>query len=600
VSATDRRWRTAAVGATVLVVRRRLAARRGELLVTAGAVLVAAALVGAVGVVSTVSRQDYARQRLEAAGSRATALRAEVGSAPQANVSASRREVRRLLASFEDVASQPIVADILGPIAPRDERGTRFVAFRGDPAGVRVAAGRAPRSCSVRLCEALALTGGSRPGRRLVAGRVHVRVVGVARIEGWARPAVSLLGNRSFAVPAGTRLHGLARDATSWSAMAARLDPDRARSVSPGTLARRVEVMVARVRAAGLNTRATGPAPLLRSLDRRGDVAQRRMLLISAQAAVLLLAFVAFVASGRTGDARRADDQLLLLRAGRAQRLTVRMLEAAAPALAGTGLALGGTVAVGAVVAARRGLSASEMIGDAAGPATLAILAGLAVLAVVVVLGAEEGRQRAPGAIAPWEVAAAVALAALVWQTVSTGGLSADDVAAQSSPSPLLLLSPALAGLAGAAVLLRALPAILRAAERAGRGAGLGVRLALLGAARDRRRAAAAGVFVALTVGGAFFLLAYRATLAGQTGDAAGLRAAARWRGGGGAPAPPHAGDQPGAPQRDPTGASSPGGGRGRRPCGPTQPAAHGPGRAACRAGRTQRVARRLLVVVAR
>jgi hypothetical protein len=110
-----------------------------------------------------------------------------------------------------------------------------------------------------------------------------------------------------------------------WRTTAALLDRTRVRAAHLDRLAGRIEAAVARIRRAGPNSHASGPAPLLRRLDERGSVAQRRMLLISAQAAVLLLAFVAFAASGRALDARRGDDQLILLRAGRRQRAAVRL-----------------------------------------------------------------------------------------------------------------------------------------------------------------------------------------------------------------------------------------------------------------------------------
>jgi hypothetical protein len=516
--------------ATLLIVRRRVAARRAELGLSAAAVMVAAAIVGAVGVVSTISRQDYSRQRLEAAGPAATALHAEVGELAGEDPRPVRAAVERRLASFADVAGRPAVIDVLGPLAPRDEAGTRLVAFQRGPPAIRVIGGRAATRCSRTTCEALTLTGGARVGSVFRVGALRLRVVGVARVERWARPTSAGFGHRSFVLPAGTHLRGLDRDGTFRRTVAVRLDPERVRGVGLAGLAGRVDAMVARVQEAGLATRADGPVPLLRSLERTGRVAQRRMLLISAQAAILLLAFVAFVAAGRSAAARRGDDQLILLRAGRAQRLTVRVAEAAVPAVGGVASALAGTIVASVAVAHARDLDAGDMISAAVGLPTLGLMAALAVAAVVVVLAAERGRERATRTVAPWELGAAAALAALAWQTVSTGGLSADDVASERSPSPFLLLSPALAGLAGAAILLRALPVVLRAAERVGRGTNLGLRLALLGAARDRRRAAAAGVFVALTVGGAFFLLAYRTSLAEQTEDAAALRAGAPWR----------------------------------------------------------------------
>jgi hypothetical protein len=67
-------------------------------------------------------------------------------------------------------------------------------------------------------------------------------------------------------------------------------------------------------------------------------------------------------------------------------------------------------------------------------------------------------------------------------------------------------------------VLLRALPFALHAGERLSRRAPFGLRLALLGAARNPAQAAAATTFLAVALGAALFGLNYRATLDRQTG----------------------------------------------------------------------------------
>jgi hypothetical protein len=516
-------------GALRLVIVRRLRARRGGLALTGGAVGVAAALLGSVGIVTTIAREDYTSDHLRRAPPGSVALHAAVGPAQGSAPLRAAARVNAITGDLRDVAPAQLRLVITGPVAPADEQGTRLV--RVVAGAVGIVEGRAPRSCTLAGCEALALTGGAPVGQRLRLDALRVTVVGRARLAAWARPAHHLLGARSLVVPAAARLGPVAADAGVWRTTSALVDRSRVRAAHLGRLAGRLEAAVARIRRAGPNSHASGPAPLLRRLDERGRVAQRRMLLISAQAAVLLLAFVAFVASGRALDARRGDDQLILLRAGRRQRAAVRLAEAAVPVLGGVLAATALSLVAAVVVAHRRGLAAGGFVSTAMGAATIAALCAIAAAAIVVILAAERTpAPRSGWAPSRWELGAAVGLAALVWQTASTGGLSAADVAAERNPSPILLLSPALAALAGAAILLRLLPAFLRAAERAARGRGLPVRLALLGAARDARTAAAATVFVAVTLGGGIFALAYRSTLERQGDDAARFRAAATWR----------------------------------------------------------------------
>jgi hypothetical protein len=127
------------------------------------------------------------------------------------------------------------------------------------------------------------------------------------------------------------------------------------------------------------------------------------------------------------------------------------------------------------------------------------------------------------------ELAAAVALGLLVWQTASTGALDPARVASSGS-NPILVLLPALTFFTAAVILLRAVPPFLRLGERLGRRLPFTGRLALLTAARNPVQAAGVTIFLAVALGSALFSLGYRATLVRQAHDQADFAAGAAWR----------------------------------------------------------------------
>lgn len=128
------------------------------------------------------------------------------------------------------------------------------------------------------------------------------------------------------------------------------------------------------------------------------------------------------------------------------------------------------------------------------------------------------------------EIAALTALALIAWQTTATSALDPDAIARGEGGGPVLLLVPALGVFAAGVLLLRLLPLGFRVAERFARGAPFGIRLALLGAARNPVQASAATTFLAVALGSALFSFNYRATLEQQAVDAASFEAGGSWR----------------------------------------------------------------------
>src|SRR5207248_1119709 len=231
------------------------------------------------------------------------------------------------------------------------------------------------------------------------------------------------------------------------------------------------------------------------------------------------------VAAGRA-TTRRADERLRTLGASRAQRFLVRALEAGLLALAGATLACAGVLVAAEVVRRSRHLP-SSFVRDAVGLEGVATIVALCVAGAGVMLLASSSRLRSRRRAAGFELAAVVALAVLVWQAWETGALDPADIARRTTPSPVLLVLPALAFVAAAAVLLRLLPPIFRIGERVGRKLPFGARLALLDTARHPAQAAATVTFLTVALGSALFALDYRATLADQTRDAASFEAGA-------------------------------------------------------------------------
>jgi hypothetical protein len=274
---------------------------------------------------------------------------------------------------------------------------------------------------------------------------------------------------------------------------------------------------------------ATAPLPLLDELADRAEIARGRLLLVAGQGTALILAFAAFVAMARRGEARLLDEQLTTLGASRAQVLTTRALEAALPSAAGALAALGGLWAAAGVVAERRALPV-EFAGAALPLETMLAIGATVAAGTVLLVAAVTVREGSRLGLGALEIAALTALGVVVWQTFTTGGLDPGSIAAGERASPVLLLVPTLAFFAAGVLLLRLLPLALRLAERFARAGPFGLRLAFLTAARNSAQAAAATSFLAVALGSALFSLNYEATLEDQARDEARFTAGARWR----------------------------------------------------------------------
>jgi hypothetical protein len=488
----------------------------------------AAALIGWSSIVVARSQEQNVRLRLGALrpADRAITFQYFTG-AGQPDFRA--QAVTDALGAFRDVADAPHRIQIWRSLDPNSTLATRIVTTaRGDDVVLRD--GRLPGPCTSAVCEAVAVNGVLRLGDEIAfTPRTRVRIVGTGVIRPGIFNLGDELGDRAVVVPTmNARLRKLVQQAPSGVIVSAALRPDGVRAARLGALRERLRVTFQRLGRGDPLIRATAPIAAIDDLTERGTIARQRLLVLAGQAAALIVALVAFVAASRREEAARLDDQLLTLGGARWQPIAVRSVEAAAAGLAGLGLALVFLEAAARRIADRDGLPAS--FARAALPSQTLAAIVLAVAAACVVLVAAGSRERpARKGVGSLELAALAALAVVVWQALSTGALDPAQVQSGSA-GPLLVALPGLAFFVVGVVIVRLVPVLLRAAERAGRGAPFSVRLAFLTAARNGGQAGAATTFLGIALGAAIFSVGYRATLLRQGDDESRFTAGTTWR----------------------------------------------------------------------
>jgi hypothetical protein len=496
---------------SVLLAVRRVRARPLVVAAVGFALAGAGALVGWSSLRAQVAQERSARVRLAEVAPERRALHVVYHLVPdQADLTSDK--VDSFFLRFAPVTAGALHVRVFSPIAPGDERGVRLVVASTPKL---VEAGRLPRGCNGRRCEAFALAGGYRLGQRVALGGGRVAVV-VGR--GALRAPGVDVGRRALLVAgAGGPLRALLRDGGATVTASAALDPRAVHATGVRELHERLRRELVRLRRDAPLLEASGPLRLLDDIADRGEVARVRLLLVAGQVAALIVAFAAFAAVTRRRETELAAEQLSTLGASRAQVLVARLVEALVPALLAAIVTLAGLrVAAGSM--------------DVALPlATALTVGGLIAVAALLLFAAAGAPPRHRAGFGALEVAALTALGVLVWQTASSGALDPSQLVARDA-SPVLLLVPALAFFAAGVVFLRVLPFALRGAERIARAAPFGARLALLSAARRPTLAAAATTFLAVAVGSALFSLDYRETLVRQARDEARFAAGAPWR----------------------------------------------------------------------
>jgi hypothetical protein len=519
-----------ALGAPAAFAWRRLRARPLSVGALVLALAAAGALIGWSSIAAALAQDRNVELRLGELAPGYRAVHVAYNTLPfESDLRGERAELA--FRSFADSTGPVGSVRVWHSIETNKPAGIRVVVARDPVHDVVVTRGRLPAGCDANVCEVLALTERGRVGRRirLPEGRTGL-VVGRGSLRPGTLPSASLLGSHALLVRGVPRaLAPLLATHTSTVVYSAVLDPERVHGFDVDDLNRRLHAAATRLQRDDSALELTAPFVLLDGLARRGDVAHERLLLIAGQGAALIVAFAAFVGSLRRRERELADDQLATLGASRAQLRTARLVEVAVPCLTATVLALAGLVVAALAVGDARGLG-TDFVVAALPPLTILAVLGAEVFAAALLLVVSLGRERRPRlGLGTLELAALVALGVVVWQATVTGALDADRIAGGEG-GPLLLLLPALGFFVAGVILLRAVPPVLRLAERVARRGPFGVRLAFLSAARSPGHAAAATTFLAVALGSALFSLDYARTLEQQASDQARFAAGAASR----------------------------------------------------------------------
>jgi hypothetical protein len=513
---------------------RRLRSRPLGAAATLIALVAAAGMVGLSSLSAAVAQDRSLRLRLEGLPAQERALRI-VYYTVVASPDVHARQVAAAAAGFSDLSEGVHQVTVWHPVAPADEAGTSFVVPSSVAADATVLRGRLPRGgCGPRRCEALALSGGLRPGRVIRVGPVRVEIVGVGSMRPVALGSDAKLGSRQLLVGAlaDKQLEMLARaQAGMTSVTTVPLDPARVNAAIVGQVISRLRGAVVKLDRSdpqGL-VQATAPTGFLQSIEQRGTAARDRLLLISGQAAALVLAFAMLAASTRRQELRRLRGQLVDLGADRFQAWIAGALEVIVPSLAAAATVFAGLL-VAVAMLRPGGTSFAAFVSVALPWSTVLTIVGVLLVSVALLTSSSGRKTMKRHGVGPLEAAAVIAFGVVVWQAFSTGGLSAGRISDSNDRSPVLLMLPALTFLVCAVAMVRVIPLLVRMAERYSRRAPTGVRLAFLAAARRPGEAAVATTFLALAVGAATFSLDYRATLEHQAGDRASFAAGAQLR----------------------------------------------------------------------
>ncbi len=489
---------------------------------------VAAGLIGWSGLAGAVAQENSVRTRIAELPPQARAIRVVYFTLPEEGDYRAPR-IAEFFDAFRAVTKPARRVRIWHSVDPGDPLGTRLVVARTPGDEVAVQRGRLPQGCRRDVCEALALTGGGRIGSRIAlpTGAFAV-IVGRGSLHPGVAPASELGRDALLVRSASGRLARVVREHGSTVVTTATLRPRRVHGFSLPELSARLQRDVTRLERGDPLVRATAPFRTFADLVHRGAVARHRLLLVAGEAAALVVAFAAFLASVRRRELRLVEDQLATLGAARSDIWLARGTEQLVPSLAGTFLGLFALWVAATAVASERGYS-SAFVGYALPWELFLVIAGLGLVGGVLLVMSLVPQSPARLGVGPLELAALSALGLLVWETGSTGALDPDRVAG-SGAGPVVVLLPTLAFFAAGVIVLRLLPPAFRLAERRTRNWRFGTRLALLSAARSPTQVAAATTFLAVALGSSLFSFDYRATLERQAADEARFDAGAALR----------------------------------------------------------------------
>ena len=389
---------------------------------------------------------------------------------------------------------------------------------------VDLRSGRLPRRCEPQRCEVVELAAGvvpSAPGIRLV--RVGTGVLrsslAFSRLPGAEGELIGDSGELpekpAFVVAEGIEaLSSLPELESAYRTYvwALPVGPELVRPWELRDFAAEVDRARSAVETQSVFFDLTAPVDELRAADRTSRVGARRLLLVGGQGAVLLLAFAVFAAARMRRDVDAAWRRLTWFGARRWQLVLTTIAEVSVPAA--TGVAVGWAVGA-AIVASLAGDDAAATLRHSVlstgGIVTATAALGIVVAALLLALRAPVLTVRG-FALTPTDVAALASVVVVV-VAAGRGALDAQELARTEATGAILLALPALVAFAGAVAIARLLGPALRLLERATRGGGARLRLAVLSLARAPGTAAVATAFLAVGVGLAAAAIAYRETL---------------------------------------------------------------------------------------
>ncbi len=412
---------------------------------------------------------------------------------------------------------------------------------------VRLQTGRLPRPCTPSRCEVLRLRGeGSipnAPGLRLVqVGTASLRsgvlfgdflaptdnaladrevAPALQRAAGYHRPAPApLLVADGVAALAGSPALTATYRSYAWvwplRSGAPRLwEIDR--------LVQRVDRARAELAASSASFAVQAPTEELRAAQRASTVAGRRLLLVGGEAAALLFAFAVLAARGMRRDLEAARRRLTWSGARRWQLGLLAGAESAFVSLAGTVIGWLAGLAACVAAASSAGAPVGEVLRESLlAPPALALAAGVALAAALVILVAVSVHPRSGRRLGLLD-AAAVGAVAVVAAALVGGAADEERLASDQGAGLVLLLLPGLIAFAAAVVAARLFGPLVRLAGRAA-SRRVDLRLAAVSLGRGPGAAAVTVAFLVLAFALALLAEGYRATLARGEADQAAFR----------------------------------------------------------------------------
>lgn len=258
----------------------------------------------------------------------------------------------------------------------------------------------------------------------------------------------------------------------------------------------------------------SGPEDDLLSIRTRTRITGNRLAVPIGALLVLFFGVAVLAGLGGRADHRRTASLLRRRGASPTAIFSFRLLEAALPVLGGMVVGLIGSVSVGAWIGNRSGLGGSSVLHRSLnGPVSLAVVAvSVTVLMLIfAVLSCDDAPPNHRGRRLLGSDVAGVA--ALVVLGVLIGRGSVSTTALNQKVDPVLVAVPILAAIALAALVVRLVPIVLRAASTASPRRWPLTKLTLAEATAQPLRSIATASLIAVTVMFAFLTFGYASTL---------------------------------------------------------------------------------------